>query len=232
MGDRIQEETLSITQASKMVEQANESLSTCKNEIETKINDFLSDMSRIWEDKNAVELAVNINTSYQRVLKTMTKNIAEFANNLQQITTLYLKLGAMPEKLTTEPAKFSGELNYNVVKEYFKDSENGDDFGFKDVKQSPQLVMNSFEILRNKLQIATSEMIGSLDKIRAFGNSNVKMEVAKSAGSIVNIITQEIEAMRNDTKEKLMTTAAQYSGASVAATEAAAYVARNVENSN
>lgn len=226
----IHEETLSISQANHMVEQANESLNRCKNEIETKTNDFLLEMSRIWEDKNAIDLSININASYQRILSTMTKNIEEFAKNLEYITNLYLVIGSMPEKLTTQPVRFSGELDYKVVKEYFKDSENSDDFGFKDVNHSPQMVMNSFEILRNKLQIAASEMITSLDKIRAFGNTKVKMEVAKSAGNIVGIITEEIDKMRLDTKEKLMATAAQYSGASVAATEAASYFMKNEEN--
>ena len=197
--------------------------------METKMNDFLLDMSRIWEDQNAVDLSININRSYERILSTMTSSNNEFAKNLEEITKLYLAIGAMPEKLTAQPIKFSGELNFKVVKEYFKDSDNPDDFGFKEVDISPQMVMNSFDILKQKTELIANDMVTNLDKIRAFGNSNVKMEVAKSAGRIVESITQEIEILRNDTKEKLMTTAAQYTGASVAATETFASLTREIE---
>ena len=62
-------ETLSISQANKIIDETNIVLEKSVHKMEENFNRFLKELSLVWEDNNAVELAAKTDSSYQEIIR-------------------------------------------------------------------------------------------------------------------------------------------------------------------
>ena len=212
----MEKETLSVSQAIRIIDTANEILSKSNSKMNKAFNQFLTDLSDVWEDKNAVELAKVVNDSYQKILENLTKNNQIFADTIVEIANSYKTAGGMQESISIGACGFGGQLDIGQVQEYFSDG-NGDDFGFRDITVSPVQVMNALKEMESEIKAIAVEIVDAIKGIPAFGNQNVKLEIAKSAGKIVEIVDQALAKVRKSTEEQVTNTAMAYGKAGEAA---------------
>ena len=210
-------ETLSMTQAGNIINTANEILGRSNGKMNDAFSKFLEDLSKVWEDNHAVELAEVVNNAYQDILANLTSNNQVFANTIIEIANSYKKVGGMQEGISTGACGFGGMLNMGQVTNHFSNTENADDFGFLDINSSPSIVMDSLKTLQNEMKRISTEIVDAIKRIPAFGNSNVKLEIAKSSGKIVEIIEEGVKDVSKSTEEKITEAAKAYGAAGAAA---------------
>ena len=204
-------ETLSVKQANRIIDKSNEVLAKCNSELNTKCNDFLKNLSTIWEDTNAVKFSKDFDKTHTDLVNNLNKNNDVFASTIRDISDMYVKAGSMKEKVSSIARKLSGKLNSAVVKEHFSGSENADDFGFLDISSGPQKVVDELEKLKSAMNKISSEMVAGMNSISAFGNVNVSLAITKSAGSMIDIVRENMEKIAAKAKEHLEETAKVYS---------------------
>ena len=204
-------ETLSVKQANRIIDKSNEVLAKCNSELNTKCNDFLKNLSTIWEDTNAVKFSKDFDKTHTELVNNLNKNNEIFASTIRDISDMYVKAGSMKEKVSSSARKLSGKLNSSVVKEHFSGSENADDFGFLDISSGPQKVVDELEKLKSAMSKISSEMVSGMNSISAFGNVNVSLAITKSAVSMIDIVRENMEKIAAKVKEHLEETAKMYS---------------------
>ena len=190
-------ETLSVKQANRIIDKSNEVLAKCNSELNTKCNDFLKNLSTIWEDTNAVKFSKDFDKTHNELVNNLNKNNDVFASTIRDISDMYVKAGSMKEKVSS--------------KEHFSGSENADDFGFLDISSGPQKVVDELEKLKSAMNKISSEMVAGMNSISAFGNVNVSLAITKSAGSMIDIVRENMEKIAAKAKEHLEETAKVYS---------------------
>ena len=213
-------ETLSVKQANNIINKANDIYGNSNTRMNDLFDQFLTDISKVWADNNAVKLAETVNDSYQEIMSNLTTNNRIFANTITEIANSYKGVGGNQESITAIALGFGGQLNLEQVKECFSNSTNADDFGFLDIKTSPEVVMNSLKTLENDVNKASVEIVNEIKGIPAFGNTQVQLEIAKSAGKVVQIIEEELKHVTKSTKEEIENTARAYGAVGTAAIEA------------
>ena len=212
-------ETLSMNQANQLMRAVDEELQTAARNIEKDSNQFLYDLSKIWEDKNATEFAGKYNTAIKDVISTLSKNDNTIIETIGDIATYYAKQGGMSERPNVLIKVMQANIDYQVVKENFADSENGDDFGFKNVNEGASQVMDTYNQYKSKMKQTASQLADRMNGINAFGNSTISMQLTKSAGNIVEILTNALETIGRGIEEGVSETANAYIAAGIAASD-------------
>lgn len=220
-------ETLSAKQANNIIESENEILAACKAKMEQANDEFVDAISRVWEDTNAVEFMQTHKANFESFIEELSKNNRIFADTVKEIAMAYIKAGAMTVSVTAAPLALVGRFVVDKVKDTFADSENGDDFGFKNPDSAPAEVTNAINTLKGKLASAIEEATSKINSINAFGNQQVKLNLAKSAGELVRILSDHINETERTAKDYVAKTAAAYKGIG-----AGAAVSANLKSGN
>ena len=203
-------ETLSAKEANKIIEEANKIMSLCQKRMEEKNNQFVDKLSKIWEDKNAVEYIKMHKKNFEGFIDELSGNNRIFAERVKDIADAYIKAGGMAVAITAAPIALTANFVVDAVKEFFSNGENADDFGFKDPSAGASQVMDAFSELKQGLEKAASDAISQIKSINAFGNVNVQLNLAQSSGAIVNILNQHVDAAEKQIRDLVDQTAQGY----------------------
>lgn len=202
-------ETLSMNQAIKIMVQTNQIMSNCKAKLEEQNDDFVKRVSELWEDKNAVEYMKAHKKIFEDMIDQLSHNNGIFRDTLAGIADAYAAAGGMAVKMTETAVKLTPNILVEAVKEFFGDG-NGDDFGFKDPVTGPEKVMEAFSTLKSAINNIMSQTITEIKGINAFGNTEVRNNLAQSAGEIVKLFKDRIEQDEKIVKQHLDETASKY----------------------
>lgn len=208
-------ETLSAKQASNILTQVRDTLNKCEGSVGSAIADFVNVVKTNWEDKNAVEFGKHIGKVFGEIHSTLGKNQQTFSKTLGEIAQSYVKAGGMQgyvQDLPTDVRIAENGLTralgaLSQIKEFFPD---GDNFGFRDIDKSSEVITQAFTDLKTSLKQSALTVQEETKRINAFGNINVQLNLAASAGSIVTIMTTSIEELQKALNETLDATKQQY----------------------
>jgi len=203
-------ETLSKRQAEEIINAANRINTDCSKKIEKKVQEFYEKISDVWEDKNAVEFSQKLKEQIEKIVEQLSKNNKTFGQTVTDIAKAYIAAGGMALGIAVAPAAILANIDVGKIKEFFGNGENGDDFGFRNVDSGPEEVMTAFNELKSDIQKIVSEAVEAIGRINAFGNSEVKNNLAKSAGRIVEIVGENIGTTENEIKSHVQATADAY----------------------
>lgn len=203
-------ETLSKRQAEEIINSANRINTDCAKQIEKRVKEFVDQVSDIWEDKNAVDFSQKLKEQAEKIVEQLSKNNKTFGETVTDIAKAYFAAGGMGLAIGVAPASILANIDVGKIKEFFGNGENGDDFGFRNVDSGPEEVMTAFNSLKSDVQKIVSEAVQGIGKINAFGNAEVKNNLAQSAGRIVEIVGENIGTTEKDIKSYVQSTADAY----------------------
>ena len=135
--------------------------------------------------------------------------MSTFVETVKNIAEAYSKAGGMNLSMTEMAQKLAINVQKDIIKEFFGDG-NGDDFGFKDPSKGADQVLDAFQELVTSLEKAISDAINQIKSINAFGNRNVQMNLAQSAGDMVSILKENVNQNKKMIKESVDATAQGY----------------------
>lgn len=207
-------ETLSAKQTTKISQELGEILDKCQNDVADAFSEFAEVVSKNWADANAVEFRDELSKIHSEIENTIKNNSQTYADTLKNIADAYIRAGGMSVEvdygdiLRRKNAYEIGLLKaLSKIKEMFPDGEN---FGFKDIDKSSEIITEAFTILKNKLNESALMTVNNIKTINAFGNRTVQLNLAQSAGEIVTIIKNSIEKLQKSLNEKLDATKQLY----------------------
>ena len=202
------DEKLSQSQAKAIVDTANEIMSNLKTVSENKNTEFVNQVKKIWEDQHAVDYFAKHKDNMDGFIEELDKNNKVFGDAVETIANYYAKVGGMSAisvaKISLVPA-----FDVSAIKKFFADG-NGDDFGFTNPASGAAQVMDAFVALREALTNAINSTVERIKAINAFGNPQVKLEIAKSAGKVVEILQSHIAQAEKLIREYVDQTAQAY----------------------
>ena len=214
-------ETLSGKQAENIIEKANEIMTLCVKKMEESNDAFVKKLSTIWEDKNAVDYMKLHKKNFDAFVKELGDNNKVFAERVRDVANAYIKAGGMSVSIAATAIGLTANFAIESVKEFFTNGENSDDFGFKNPDSGAEQVMDAFKELKTALEKSASDAVNQIKGINAFGNINVQLNLAQSAGTIVGILKDHVNVAEKQIKQSVEETAKGYksigSGAETAA---------------
>ena len=167
-------------------------LDKCQNDVADAFSEFAEVVSKNWADANAVEFRDELSKIHSEIENTIKNNSQTYADTLKNIADAYIRAGGMSVEvdygdiLRRKNAYEIGLLKALLkIKEMFPDGEN---FGFKDIDKSSEIITEAFTVLKNKLNESALMTVNNIKTINAFGNRTVQLNLAQSAGEIVKII--------------------------------------------
>ena len=202
-------EILSMKQAIKIMSQTNQIMANCKSKLEEKNDDFVKRVSELWEDKNAVEYMKAHKAIFEDMIEQLNINNKVFRDTLAGIADAYAQAGGMNVRMTEQALKLAARIGIEAVKEFFADG-NGDDFGFKDPITGPDKVMEAFTSLKTSVDAIMSQTVDEIRGINAFGNAEVRNNLAVSAGEIIKLFRDRIAQDEKVVRQHLEETASKY----------------------
>ena len=167
-------ETLSQSQVHAVCDSVNTTIMALKNKIEQKNDEFILSLSKTWEDRNAVTYSKNHQRELETIINNLNSNHRTFLDALENIANFYSHAGNM-NHISIDRITLTPNIHVSLIKEYFADSTNGDDFGFKDPSHGASKAMDAFETLKNSLKAAARETADKMNATNAFGNTNIKL---------------------------------------------------------
>ena len=214
-------ETLSAKQVEKIIEETNKIMANCKTKMEEKNKEFIDKVSQVWEDKNAVDYMKIHKQNFEEFVKELGQNNRTFANTVKDIAQAYAKVAGMALSIAVAPISLVALFDVSKVKEHFNNTENADDFGFLNPESGAEQVMDAFEGLKSGLQTIAADTISQIKSINAFGNKMVQLNLAQSAGKIVEILEKHVQTANTQIKDYVGKTANAYIKTGAAAGAAA-----------
>ena len=150
--------------------------------------------------------------NFEEFVKELGGNNRIFSDRVKDIANAYIKAGGMAVAISAAPVTLTGSFIIDAVKEFFSngDTGNSDDFGFKNPAAGADQVMDAFAELKTGLQQVAQDAINKIKAINAFGNTNVGLNLAQSAGAIVGILNDHIAKAEQQIKQSVGETAAGY----------------------
>ena len=203
-------ETLSVKQADSIIREINDITKETRNKIELTSEEFLTDISHVWEDENAVKFSNNFRESMVKVVDNLSQNNNKFCETVKDIANAYVKAGNMGQSVSSIASKLAIQINSGIVKDHFADGENGDDFGFVNPETGPDQVIDSFNTLKTNLKSIAVETNNRIKAINAFGNDQVKLALASSAAGMIGIVEKQIISSSKSCKELVDESAKRY----------------------
>ena len=202
-------ETLSVTEAQKILENLGNILDHCASCMSEDLNEFLRVLSTIWEDNIARDLGRSIFDQSQTIMDVLSKNYNTMADTLEDIVRYYKNVGGMDESFYAVHRTYQSHVDKAIVKEYFSDG-NGDDFGFKDIINGPDIVKLILKEYINNLQKVADHVKGLIAGSNAFGNYSITQELSASGARIVEIVKEASSRMTKSTEDHIELAAKMY----------------------
>ena len=203
-------ETLSATEANRIIEEANNIMAGVVDRMEDKSDAFVKKVSTIWEDKNAVDYMKEHKQNFESFVTELSGNNKIFAERVREIAEVYIKKGNMSDKVTATAANLSGNFNVDAVKEHFANGDKADEFGFQNPSSGASQVMDAFTELKTALSKDAQTAISQVKSINAFGNTQVSLNLAESAGKIVEILNEHVTKAESQIRDYVDQTAQAY----------------------
>ena len=100
-------------------------------------NEFVDQVSNLWEDQNAVDLFKKHKENMEGFIDELKENGNIFANTVKEIADSYAKAGGISQRLSFTPINIAKNIDVSKIKEHFTNGENGDDFGFINPETGP-----------------------------------------------------------------------------------------------
>jgi len=203
-------ETLSMKQALQIINTDQMILRDTSMKMTMRNDEFVNQVSHIWEDQNAVELFKKHKQNMEGFIDELRENGNIFANTVKDIADSYAKAGGLAQRLSFTPIQLAKKIDVSKIKEFFSDGENGDDFGFVNPETGPGQVMEAWNSLVADLKSMAADAVARIKAINAFGNTEVQLRLAESAGKVVEILNQHIESSKKIVEEYISKSASQY----------------------
>ena len=203
-------ETLSMKQANRIITEDQRILMETTMKMTSRNQEFVDQVANVWEDQNAVDLFKKHKENMEGFIDELKENGTIFANTVKDIADSYAKAGGMSERLSPPPMRLPKQIDVSKIKEYFTNGENGDDFGFVNPETGPSQVMEAFKNLVQDLKNIASEAVNEIKGINAFGNTEVQLRLAESAGKVVEILQNHIQSSEKVVEEYITKSAAGY----------------------
>ena len=201
-------ETLSQKEAKAIADEANALMSLCNTRIKTSCADFIEKVSKVWEDQNAIDYFREFKASIEGFIDELSHNNGVFISTVQSIANYYAEVGNMA-KIALSPIGLIGEILITKIKDHFDD---GDEFGFVNPENGAEQVMDAFETLKKQLNQIALDTVSKIKSINAFGNQEVQLQVAASAGKLVEILENHIKEADKQIRGYVDSTAKQSYG--------------------
>lgn len=203
-------ETLSPSQAKSILNETEKIMNNLQNKILIKNNEFIEKLRQIWEDFNAVEFIKSHKINMESLLCNLGTNTSHFGDTVVDIANSYAKVGGNIISVGTIGKLIKPDIDISKVQDHFADGESGDEFGFRNPESGASQTMDAFNNLKNEISQLMTEAVSEINSINAFGNQNVKANLAKSAGKIVEICEEGIKTSENSIKNLIDQTAQSY----------------------
>ncbi len=209
-------EYLSRQEAAKIGTQYKDLVDGVIGEIQTGFNDFFADMEREWEDKHAVKFAGDLKQAMSEVTDHLKQNCEKFRQTINEIAKAYGTTGGID--VGTVVAEIVPRTL--TITENIKETFDGDKFGFMNV-DSHDKIARAITSLISKIDGVKGSIPGKIAQIDSFGNEEVKQNLGKSGGTIVEILQDAIKEVEIASKENLQKAAEAYMQTGTKAAEAA-----------
>ena len=203
-------ETLSVKQANSIINSMNDIARDCCVETERANDEFVDELSRIWEDQNAVDFAKLHKQNVTDMINNLNSNNETYVRTVTDIANSYIKAGGVNEKVNALVAKRVANINVDRVKEYFTNTENADDFGFINPETGVDAIASVYENYEKKIERISLDTSKKIQQINAFGNQDVQLALASSAGKVVDIFLKGVKTETNHLREAVDKTAKNY----------------------
>ena len=202
-------ETLSQSQVTSIVVDVNSIVVACARNIEKKNDEFVSTVSEIWEDRNAVEYFKKHKRLFENIINNLNSNHRTFLDAIENIANYYSKVGNIG-RVTVDRINIEPHVNVSKIQEYFTDSENSDDFGFRNPSSGASQIIDAFNQLAVDLDKIANESSSRINQTNAFGNTKVKLELSRSASKVISIVNDSIKVAKTSIQNYIDQTAKAY----------------------
>ena len=219
-------ETLSMREAGSVIEKINNILAGAINKMQTKNDDFVKQISLVWEDQNAVDYMKVHQANLLEMVRELEKNNKIYADAIKNIALAYAKTGAMVgATVGVEAAKLPATFGISQVQNHF---ETGDEFGFKNPESGADQVMDAFSTLVREVGQIAGDAVSQIKGINAFGNTDVQLNLAQSAGTMIGILKDHLDRANTQIRQYVDATARAYMKVGSSAADAAKLGAETV----
>lgn len=213
-------ETLSPRQANRIIQEYSEIISTTQNKMEKRIEKFVNDVSDKWEDTHATTFANTFKSAMDDLGDSLVKNAHIFTGGVSDIAKAYIKTGGVSGSINADTIVNAKKVDISKIKEFFANSENGDDFGFKNVEAADEVITSYKDMITDLVEIATSAS-QRINKINAFGNVNIGASLGKSGAKVISLVQEAAETASSSLKETITGAANAYKSTGKSAESAA-----------
>ena len=217
-------ETLSMKQANKIADDFGIAMLKIVCEVNDRNHDFYMTVKKIWQDQNACDFKTKHSRYISDALETLRKNYRIFILTLVEITNAYASAGGMNEKFSPSIDEVTifraSSLSYTQIgadefHPYFTQGYGmaefaTDEFGFMNPETGGQEAIDAFNELVNAISKRAQEVVDEIKKINAFGNTTIKLNLARSSGLVVSELSNALDKSLKDIQELLERTAAMY----------------------
>lgn len=213
-------ETLSPRQANRIIEEYSGIISTTQGKMEKRIEQFVNDVSDKWEDSYATKFANQFKAAMDDLGDSLVKNAHIFTEGVSEIAKAYIKTGGVSGSINSDSIVNSKKVDISKIKEFFANSENGDDFGFKNVEAAEEVINSYKEMISDLTEIATSAS-QKISRINAFGNVSIGANLGRSGAKVIGIVQEAAETGANSLNETITGAANAYKSTGKSAESAA-----------
>ena len=181
-------ELVTPSQGKQIIREYEGIISRAVNQIKNKSDEFAQLVKENWADANEVKFLNDFTSAMDGFISELNSNNTTFSTTVQDLVDAYRKTGNLGSVSVGTVSTLKPSFAYSP-KETFEDGETT---GFK-TETSADTIKKSFNSLISELEGILDETNTSLASLNAFGNSDVKNNIAKSGGTIVSILRDHIQ---------------------------------------
>ena len=184
--------TVSPKQVQVLENEIDSIFSIAKVKTENACNDFLNKVSNKWADEYSVSFAKDFTNSMNVCIDSLAKSANDFKSSITNIANFYARK-AGKQLLSFNNLSCNSAINPNIVKSSFNDGE----FGIKNINSINDI---SLELngLSNTYKSIAEELRSRISSINAFGNSEIKANLLKLSGNVMDILNSSIVKVKKE----------------------------------
>ena len=197
--------TVTPRQVEAMEKQVEQIASKAKTKMEEQTIEFLSKVSKEWEDEVAVEFAQSISNSMNGCITSLEKNGNSLMSGIVNVHNMYAQQARKPA-MNASRITLHSAINPSVVKSTFDD---GDTYGLVS-QESLNTIKDDFNKLVNDLKATGSEAANELKAIHAYGCREISDGIQKKAQEFVDAYTTGVNTIVDTAETKITDVAKGY----------------------